>query len=441
MKQITHTAVKETKRALRIWIEGKKLEACGFNCGANYSIGKNIGQKQFILTLDSNGPRKVTQSGRGEKTRPIIDLHSNEVGDLFSAGDRIEVIFEAGTITIRLHHEDIAQASREADYKARLSGGTLREASMFTGGGISTEAIHTAINDSGKKSELVWIAEAETKYIESAGANCLAIDDDTVFLVGKVEELKAEYFTKCDILSFSLPCAGFSNAGQVKHKQSAEVHSGTALFGVVNAIRNANPAVCVSENVVEAKNSAIYALLKAELERLGYTLFEQVLDSSHTDTLEQRRRYWLVAFSNGIAPSSFALPTVERAGKSVADILEAVISETMWADNDYLKTKAIRDKEAGKGFARQLLTGAEKTVGTIGRFYQKRRSTEPFITRGDGKERLFTVTEHARCKSIPAYLIEGQSASTAHEIMGQSVDFLQPYNLIRELLNSREQVV
>ena len=97
----------------------------------------------------------------------------------------------------------------------------------------------------------------------------------------------------------------------------------------------------------------------------------------------------------------------------------------------------MRDSQAGKGFAkRQLLTGDETKVGTIGRHYAKRRSTEPFIVRDDGKERLLTPTEHARVKSIPERLIAGNGMTIAHQILGQSVDFLQPYNLTRALLGA-----
>lgn len=430
MKQITHTHVKETKRALRIWIEGNKLAACGFVPDASYNIGFHADAKQIILELSPTGTHKV--SNPRTRCRPIIDLHSNKVGAVFAAGDRLEVIFEEGVITIRLHHEEGEKQHREAEFKERQKAGTLREASMFTGGGISSEAIHTA---TGSSNALCWIAEAEQKYIEAAGENCLCIDDDTTFLLGNVEEIEPRHYTKCDVLSFSMPCAGFSLAGKSKHKQSPIDHSGSTLFGVYNAIRAANPAVIISENVKEAKDSPMYQLLKLELQRLGYKVFEKLLDSSHTDSIENRVRYWLVAYSEGIAPESLDLETVAPSGRCLAEVLEPA-DESAWASNQYLKDKAVRDAEAGKGFARQLLTGVETRIGTIGRFYQKRRSTEPFLTRGDGMERLLSVTEHASVKSIPHHLIGGLSASCAHEIMGQSVDYRQPLYLTRAALQA-----
>lgn len=435
-KQVTYTTAKKTRRAIRIWFEGQKLALCGFKPGAKYRIDET-GNKSLTLTLDPDGDRKVSEAKRGSKARPIIDLHSKQIEGIFDEGDRVCVTFTEGTILVNQHHEEKNQAVREASFRSNLRQGFLTEASMFTGGGVSTEAIHSGIANSGINSKLIWIAEAEWRYVQSAGDNCLAIDDDTTFLVGHVEEIEPKYYQPCNVLSFSMPCAGVAKCGTVKHKKTAEAHSGTALFGVVHAVRSSNPAVIISENVVEAQNSSIYILLKSELERLGYRIHEIIMDNSHTDSIENRKRYWLVAISRGLPFEELAIEEAIRSGRTVRDILENDIPESMWADNQYLKDKQVKDKAAGKGFAkRQLLNGDETKVGTIGRFYQKRRSTEPFITRPDGKERLFTPVEHARVKSVPEHLIENQSNKTAHEILGQSVDYRQPLVLTESIVST-----
>lgn len=89
------TKVKKTNRSFRIWIEGNKLLQAGFNPGARYSVESQAETESYpariCLKLDSQGDRKVTEASRGGKSRPIIDLHQNLVGDLFSAGTEIEV--------------------------------------------------------------------------------------------------------------------------------------------------------------------------------------------------------------------------------------------------------------------------------------------------------------------------------------------------------------
>jgi DNA (cytosine-5)-methyltransferase 1 len=94
-----------------------------------------------------------------------------------------------------------------------------------------------------------------------------------------------------------------------------------------------------------------------------------------------------------------------------------------WKSYEYLAEKESKDRNAGKGFRRQLLSPEDDRCGTIGRSYNKARSTEPFLKHPtDGSlSRLFTPGEHARLKGIPESVIHGLSATTAHEVLGQSV--------------------
>tara|TARA_R100000951_G_scaffold83600_1_gene71354 strand:- start:3336 stop:4844 length:1509 start_codon:yes stop_codon:yes gene_type:complete len=426
--QVTYTTAKDTKRARRVWIEGTKLANAGFPAGTKYDLAIAESAKRIIIAANPAGTKTVSSCKRGAKSRPIIDLHSKVIENLYAADARIRITFEQDLITIEEHHEDTGRTVREDQFKRNAKNGTLREASLFTGGGVSTQAIHEGLGGTGT---VKYIAECEMKYVESAGANCLAVDDSTAVLVGKVEEIEDQFYTDCDVLSFSMPCTKVSKAGKAKHGES-EMDS-AEVFGVVRAIRASNPGVIISENVVAAQTSPVYQLLRAELRRAGYKVFDQILDSSHTDSFENRPRYWLVAISEGIAPEHFEVSTVARSGVTLAELLdddETVAS--LWADNGYLNAKEERDLENGHNFKRQLLTGVETACGVIGRFYNKKRSTEPFVTRGT-LERLFTPAEHARVKSIPANLIAGLPKSTAHEIMGQSVDYRQPLRIAQTI--------
>jgi DNA (cytosine-5)-methyltransferase 1 len=429
-QQVSYQTIGTNKNRARLWIEGVKLNAAGFVRGARYNI--HFEDRAMTLTLDEDGARKVSGKQRHNREIPILDIALREIEDHFDPGQRVRVVFSEGKISVTLHHETAAQSDREQRFKSALAAGTLTEASMFTGGGISTHAIHRAIEDYGHNAKLAWVVDAELKYLQAGYANNYAITDETTALIGRAEEIETGYFQKVDILSFSMPCSGFSKSGRSKHGQAPEEHEGAAaLFGTMSAIRAANPAVLISENVSEAMHSPAYVLLKTELRRLGYEVFERIMDAKDTGSIENRKRYWAIAISKGLADGfNFDMlhPEANAPRKQLRDIFDEDVPETVWAENTYLRDKALRDKAAGKGFAnRQLLTGEETSCGTIGRHYMKRRSTEPFIVREDGLERLFSPTEHARLKSVPEELIAGVSATTAHEILGQSIDWRQAY--------------
>ena len=323
--QVTYTTAKDTKRARRVWIEGTKLAAAGFPAGTRYDLVTSDHDRGLTLEVNPNGSRKVSECNRGGKSRPIVDLHSKQVEQLFPSGARVRITFEQDLITITQHHEDNARESRERQFNDNAKNGTLTTGSLFTGGGVSTQAIHEGLGGRVK-----WIADCELKYIESAGANCLAVDDETAVIVGKVEEVESKYYSDVDVLHVTIPCDNVSKAGKAKHGRHET--DDASVFGVVRAIHASNPAVIVSENVTAAQTSPVYALLRAELRRLGYKLFEQVLDSSHTDSFENRPRYWLTAISEGIAPDSLELPTVTPSGRTfdqLSDPAELVAEPTV----------------------------------------------------------------------------------------------------------------
>jgi DNA (cytosine-5)-methyltransferase 1 len=436
ISQVSYQKIGVNRGNPRLWIEGVKLGAAGFARGARYSINFEDGAME--LKLDPDGHRIVSGKTRHGRDIPILDITLKELEQHFSPESRVRVVFTQGCIKVSLHHETAAQQDREARFRSGLKAKSLSEASMFSGGGVSTHAIHKAISDYGHKANLSWVVDAELRYLQSGFANNYAINDETVALIGRAEEIETAFFKPVDVLSFSMPCSGFSRAGKSKHGHDPEAHEGAAaLFGTMNAIRASNPAVLISENVVEAQSSPAYILLKTEIERLGYKVFERVMDASDTGSAENRRRYWFVALSNGIA-DGFTFDMIHDAcstpRRAISELLEPDVPDSAWAENQYLKDKALRDAKDGKGFARQLLTGSETSCGTIGRHYMKRRSTEPFLVREDGKERLFTPVEHARMKSVPEELVDGVAATVAHEILGQSVDYRQAYIAMAQVM-------
>jgi DNA (cytosine-5)-methyltransferase 1 len=424
--QVSYTQLAENKGKPRIWIEGAKLLKSGFVRGATYSVC-DLANQVLVLQLDPNGIRTVSGRTRNEKDIPIIDLTMPWLAHKYDKGSRLRIEFTENEITITLHHEEANQVEREQRLLKNLSKKSVKSGTLCVGAGVSTLALHESAESAGIQTSVSWVVDMELKYLQVAAANNYVIDDDTMMIVGKIEEVEPKYYTPVDLLHVSIDCAGLSGAGYSKHKQLPTEHkSATSIFGLVNAIKSANPSLIISENVTEGFNSPMYQLLTLELERTGYKVFHRIMYGHDTPTFETRNRYWLVAISEGLANGfEWAAPGDAVEPVTLNELLDEVIPESMWADNEYLKAKAITDAAAGKGFRRQLLTGEETSCGTIGRHYAKKRSTEPFLTRADGKERLLSKTEHCRVKKIPEKLVENVCVTTAHQVLGQSVDFLQ----------------
>ncbi len=93
------TTAKATARAVRIWIEGAKLNAAGFTPDTAYNVlVATTALSRCLDVLDTDGDRRVTKATRKGKPRPIIDLHSKDVAEIFPAGTKVRVEYHPNKI-------------------------------------------------------------------------------------------------------------------------------------------------------------------------------------------------------------------------------------------------------------------------------------------------------------------------------------------------------
>jgi hypothetical protein len=104
MDEIQKYTVRANKGRARIWIEGARLLAAGFERGAFYVAAPTPDDEALYLILLSDpetyaGEGKLKKvSGKGE--RPVIDLSGSGCGP-FSTGDRVVITYkDCGIIQI-----------------------------------------------------------------------------------------------------------------------------------------------------------------------------------------------------------------------------------------------------------------------------------------------------------------------------------------------------
>lgn len=86
----------------RIWIEGPRLTAHGFNPGDRFSAAWSTDRTRLVLvkckSTDDIGLPVHTVSGKGDK--PIIDITGQKVRETFGKFTHVRVSFEHNHITI-----------------------------------------------------------------------------------------------------------------------------------------------------------------------------------------------------------------------------------------------------------------------------------------------------------------------------------------------------
>ncbi|MDA8140767.1 MAG: DNA cytosine methyltransferase [Desulfobacteraceae bacterium] len=433
-KQVSYLKIGQHRGNQRIWLEGKRLEACGFTRGASYTTIFDVPGRRLLVKVDEKGDRIVSGRTNEEAFTPIIDICnagvSQHLVQVMGGPVRVRAVFRSGIIEITVHEHERRQKEREERIKTHASTATVSVGTTCAGGGISCWALHEGLKDSGIHGVAEFILDMEGKYLQNAIDNNPFVTKETRIFEASLEEMDLEFLPQVDILNSSLPCTGFSKSGRAKNRlQNPESHesAGTAILGFLKIVEAVNPAIIINENVPTFSSSATCDLLRGYLQKLGYRIQERVLGRQMGGALESRDRHILVAVSSGLGNWDIeqivaSMPTPV----ALSEVLEDIpADDPVWKEYQYLAEKENRDRKAGKGFRRQLLTGNESSCGTIGRGYNKGRSTEPFLVSpvDPTKSRLFTVAEHCRVKGIPEAAVNGQNSTVAHEILGQSVLF------------------
>lgn len=427
-----YTKVGMNNKGGRIWIEGETLNRAGFKPQKKFKVDYN--PKGIEIKLSKEGERNVSKRTRSNMTYPIIDLNNSKILEIFDEDTPLMCSVEKGIIKISTHKIKELQMEREESLLSKIKKNKpLTESTLFCGGGISAHAISQGLKDKGIKTELEAIADESVSYLQVAERN---LKPKKIYK-GKVEDIHIEDITKSDILSFSMPCTGHSNQGKAKKGiKFAEEHdeASTAIFGVLNFVVNSNPSILISENVTQARNSATYILLRAELKRLGYEVFEYTLDNKQAGSIEARVRYWFVAISKGLLKKNKleeTIPTFKRKYSSIKSIITKRENEK-WMPKTYFNARLEKNISNNRNFAPSFMENSDKSVRTIPRNYMKRQISNPhYYSKTEDKIRLFNPVEHAKLKGIPPKLIKDIADTTAHEILGQSI----LYNHARGIAN------
>lgn len=420
-----------------VWLEGQKLAKGGIETGQvlyahfDKSSRRVVASKTGDADLNDVKAFTVSRRRRNGKEYPLIELRAEELASLFEGVELLRVAIKDGKITIRPHGQQQKVQSRLERLLSKVRNGEkLATGSLFHGGGVLDRALHEGFSEAGLYSSIRVAVEIESKYLDcSLNNNSMLWDDNSIAIESPIESVELSNAPQLDLVVAGIPCTGASISGRTKGKLScAEEHSSAGALFVyfLNFVLATQPAIVLFENVPPYQKTASYMVIESVLLTAGYDIHTSVLNGNSLGALENRDRLVCVATTKGLDFDFDRIEPVRVKEQTLSEIIDFYPQDSdKWKTYSYLADKEQRDIANGKGFKRQLLDGTNDSCGTIGRGYNKARSTEPFLVSpfGDGKSRLFSPAEHARAKGIPENLVNGVSDTTAHEILGQSVIF------------------
>lgn len=423
----------------RLFTESKRLELAGLTPGTRFAI-EEVKSGGIRLLPSAQGEYTVSRKEKGGSISPVVDLNSRVALRQMADEAVVRLVIREDGVYILPLASEVAKRDRVERLMAKVKQGTLSTASLAHGGGVLTNAAHLGLQDAGLESELAMLCEIDETYALQSIEHNPSCSRNALAAVMPMQELAMDSFAmsqlpKVELLEMGLPCSGASVAGVSKRKLTMmEDHPevGHLVHAALCLIQKMQPAVVVLENVEGYAKSASAQILRHQLRDMGYSVSEHVLRAQDFGSLENRVRWALVALTDGLGtmPVTIAPQMAQKA--VLGDVLEDIADDDpRWSRLDYLVKKEKRDLAAGKGFAMQTVDEQSCSVPTIRKHYNKGGSTDPYVRHPsvDGLLRKFTPQEIAKIKGVDPMLIQGMSATSAIELLGQSV-VVQPFRAL-----------
>ncbi len=255
---------------------------------------------------------------------------------------------------------------------------------------------------------------------------------------GDITQIKENEIPDHDILCAGFPCQAFSVAGKQKGFEDTR---GTLFFDIARIVNHHKPKILFLENVknlVKHDNGNTLKTIIKTLEKLDYTVFIKVLNSSHFGLPQNRERVYIIAFHHSLNSTSFRFPNPVNEPVCLEQILEnepengKIIERN---DIEIYKNYAV----SGTLFSEIELLNKPIQIGKVNKGGQGERIYHPLghaITLSaygggvgaktglyliNGKVRKLSPRECARVQGFPDDFIINHSITQSYKQFGNSV--------------------
>ena len=421
MKAREYLPVAENRGAPRIWIEGLgRLDTFGFQKNDRIVATQN-GNNLCLTKAQPHQSANLTVVSRRGKN--ILDINSDRWLGRLKQFPEARADFHIGKIMVR--------PTIQAFYihKGLQPKKTLEALEIFAGGGLFA----TALKNAGIHSRMA--IEIERKYAELYHK----AHPETEVIRADIRKMTSGDFPYTDIIVAGIPCTSHSNMGRAKNNLAGKPETGEQgdlFLPVIHLIASKMPRAVVLENVPCYANSLAGALVRTHLSKIGYHVFETILNpNAEWADIQDRKRWCLVAtLSPGFEIESPNTPNqtkvstfLDPAGpQDIKDVLR--IEKTIKGLHKHFAAQ----KTKGNGFAMTTLTGEETKIPTIPRSYHK-INQGPFVETPHGLRML----RQAELERIFCHQVPTDSYSTAVQIMGQGISvgpFTEVFKQLKEFL-------
>ena len=409
--RLSTAKIGRNKNAPRVWLEGLYLHNAGFRPSSRIQV--HFSERRVEITLAPQGSRVVSSKIRHSKAVPVVDLNTAALSQSFGAITVLQITVTEAKIVLTP-----TQTQQRRETRCRNG----KEGSIFSGGGLLTEAARQAGYDP------AFAVEIDDRYAETFEQN----HPQARMYNLSVEDVPLDTLPQVELLSMGIPCQGWSRArtrnlgtGEKRdHSLPAEAHplSDLSIWACL-LIYRLNPATVIIEEAPGYLASAAGYMMIYFLQRAGYTVEARVIDPREYGEITARTRTVIIAHSG----SAFRWPESEPNTRTFGDIRDdETLHEQSYFTPDtkpWLVNHWHNQTAKGNGFTSEQLDNASTSIPVINARYFSQQGTGAVIRHPIHSNcwRWLSINEVKKLHGVPEDYILPEAKTTAGEIIGQGV--------------------
>lgn len=245
-----------------------------------------------------------------------------------------------------------------------------------------------------------------------------------------------------DLLTAGFPCQSFSILAQNPPRLGYKDERGKLFFEVVRFLKDKQPKYFICENVkgiLCVDKGKTFPLIIKELEKAGYRVQHQVLNSADYGVPQKRNRVFIVGVRKDI-PLSYNFPKPTKKESDYAK-LKSVIDNKV-CDKYFFSEKAVNGMRASNRKSKSIMNkgraqNIDEPCNTVTAHLAKvsLNGTDPVLKIKD-RYRRFTPREVARIQGFPeTYKWCGSTDASVYKAMGNAISPVVMWNVVQGIID------
>ncbi|KZE67979.1 hypothetical protein AWM68_17560 [Fictibacillus phosphorivorans] len=416
VKMIRNLRTSERNGNPRIFLESTVLEAGNFAVGEHISY--TITNNALVIQKTEDPSYKVAKRKRPswKEHRPLIDYCNGDLGILFRAKEKIDILVSDSTIVIRKELSFdlcvIGQPRLEGEQPLKK----LTFASFPSGAGVASAALEETGYFESKMGADIWDLAVDS-YLHNFSNGSLYFGD--------LRSINPAYIPSVDVSWLSPPCVEFSALGQL----GKGVLEGLGVHFARVVMATGCKAIII-EQVPQYFKSRSFEQLKGLLAPMFPFWNVSNIDAFDMGAVAGRRRGYAVAFADN---EDFQFPAVQSLPEHRRTTVQQIIGND-WEEGDWRKIEGstmqhLLNKSGNNNFTaeknRTLVGLNDKKVSCFIANYSKINVTSSYFVHPENPSlwRPFRSDEIAKFLDVPEWFSfpENVSENQRTRLLGQSV--------------------